>query len=138
MVVRTCAYIMLFNIGLVFGIYKHFQDKPEYWEKRNHRCLVTHKTYEQPYVQPGGKHDRFYDAKYIMILRDEKNRSFDLSVTIPTYFNHEVGEYLNFNLSEDDIKVDQDMRDSERYGEMLHTLNGIIFVVALFILICSL
>jgi hypothetical protein len=88
-------------------------------------------------VQPGGKHDRFYDSKYIMVLRDEQNRAFDLSVTIPTYFNHTEGEYLNFNLCEDDIAVSQEVRRSEVHGEMLHVLNGIIFVICIFILICT-
>ncbi len=60
----------------------------------NYRCLVLGKME----VQHGKS-----STDHHLILRDNKNRDFDLNVTLTTYFKAERGQYLNFTLVDSQI-----------------------------------
>lgn len=70
----------------------------DYFTEYYYDCIVTHK------LETGAGYK--VSAKFILVLKDDKGRSFDITVTPTCWANAEVGEKLTFLLSENMIQAD--------------------------------
>lgn len=84
--------VTLFLISITY----HFSSNNEYLKYKNTKCIVLDKIQ----TRPGYKSS----AMFYLILKEEKNRVFELSVSPATFSQSKIGDKVNFNLREMDIK----------------------------------
>lgn len=117
----------MFSIGffslLVFSIL-HFND--DYTVPMNRQCEVLDKIQ----MQGGYK----YPGHFYLILRDEKQRTFDLIVTPATFSQSRIGQIITFKIREHDIR--QNNTDMNLYIFLKLLSGAVAFLLIIASIIC--